>query len=131
MSLVISTTIAAKNFLLMQKCLALYVKASIPKSDAFNLKSCRMNATGNATTAYPKCYDMALYKSLDLTITFTSLAFSVCQLVLIPLSCAKALQFSLEKAMIEVSRGKLTASDTLQTHIRACKNLEIMTSAAD
>ncbi len=61
-SLVISTTIAAKNFLLMQKRLALYVKASVPKNDDFklkNIKSCGMSETGNATTAYPKRYDAA------------------------------------------------------------------------
>ncbi len=62
MSLVISTIIAAKDFVLMQNCSALYVKASVLKNDDFNLKnikSCGMNATGNATTAYPKRYDGA------------------------------------------------------------------------
>ncbi|PBK81237.1 hypothetical protein ARMGADRAFT_1020478 [Armillaria gallica] len=52
----------AENFLLMQKCSALYVKDGVPNKDDFNLKnikSCGMNATGNATTAYPKCYDAA------------------------------------------------------------------------
>ncbi len=33
--------------------------------------------------------------------------------------------------MIEVSRGELTAPDTLQTHIRACKSLEIMLNATN
>ncbi|PBK98344.1 hypothetical protein ARMGADRAFT_1008772 [Armillaria gallica] len=69
----------AENFLLMQKCSILYAKASVPNNDDFNLKnikSCGMNATGNATTAYAKCYDAAPHRSLDLTIIFTPLAFS-------------------------------------------------------
>ncbi|PBK85119.1 hypothetical protein ARMGADRAFT_1018156 [Armillaria gallica] len=82
----------AENFLLMQKCSALYVKDGVPNKDDFNLKnikSCGMNATGNATTAYPKCYDAAPHRSPDLTVIFTPLAFSVRRLVLIPPSCVK------------------------------------------
>ncbi|PBK85095.1 hypothetical protein ARMGADRAFT_1018144 [Armillaria gallica] len=80
-----------ENFLLMQKCSALYVKASVPKNDYFNLKnikSCGMNATGNATMA---CVMTRLHvnRSLDLAIIFTPLTLLVRQLVLIPPSCAK------------------------------------------
>ncbi|PBK85092.1 hypothetical protein ARMGADRAFT_1087761 [Armillaria gallica] len=112
MSLVISTATAAKNFLLMQKCLALYVVASILKSDAFNLKSCGMNATGNATMAYPKCYDAAPHRSLDLTITFTPLVFSMealCSSNFMArrfLNCAKV---AASQGLQEVERGSLLA----------------------